>query len=98
VKRRVDAGRLASELAGLPSLDRQMLVKKWQELYGKPPPSGISQQLLLRAISYQLQEQTLGGLKPVTRRFLTQFSGDTKSQFLPGVNNSIKVEMYLFYF
>lgn len=89
MKRRFDVGRLACELASLPSLDRQMLVKKWQELYGKAPPSGISHQLLLRAIAYKIQEQALGGLKPVTRRFLTQFSGDTKSQFLPAQNLKI---------
>jgi hypothetical protein len=86
VRKRFDAGMLVSELAGLPSLDRQMLVRKWQELYGKSPPSGISQQLLLRAISYKLQEQTVGGLKPATRRFLVRFSGNGKSQSLPTHN------------
>ncbi len=83
MRKRFDAGMLVSELAGLPSLDRQMLVRKWQELYGEPPPSGVSQQLLLRAISYKLQERAVGGLKPATRRFLARFSGNGKSSTLP---------------
>jgi len=78
-----DAGRLAGELAGLPNLDRDMLVKKWNELYGNAPPSGISQQLLIKAIAYTLQEKALGGLKPATRRFLIQFSQNVKSVSLP---------------
>jgi hypothetical protein len=72
MKRRsfTNAGGLASSLTGLPNLDRASLVTQWQILYGSAPPAGISRSLLIRAIAYRLQEQTLGGLKPSLRRFL----------------------------
>lgn len=69
-RRSMDRGGLASELAGLPSLDRQQLLKRWRSLYGVEAPAKISQQLLVRAIAYKLQEQALGGLKPSTRKHL----------------------------
>lgn len=72
MKRSMDAGRLASELAGLSGLDRTALVEQWRSLYGTEPPAYISRSLLIRAIAYRLQENALGGLKPSTRRFLAQ--------------------------
>lgn len=70
MKRLDDTGRLASELAGLPTLDRVALMDRWRELYKTDPPTNISHSLLMRAIAYRLQENTLGGLKSSTRRFL----------------------------
>ena len=70
MKRRIDAGRLASELAGLPTLDRQKLLAKWRAVYGTEPPSRVRDNFLIRAIAYRMQEKALGGLKPATRRFL----------------------------
>lgn len=69
-RRSMDRGGLARELAGLSSLDRQQLLKRWRSLYGVDAPAKISQQLLVRAIAYKLQEQSLGGLKPATRKYL----------------------------
>lgn len=70
-RRSMDREGLASELAGLLRLDREGLLKRWQSLYGVDAPAKISQQLLLRAIAYKLQEQALGGIKPSTRKLLT---------------------------
>lgn len=67
----MDKGGLATELAALPSLDRQQLLKRWRSLYGVDAPAKISQLLLVRAIAYKLQEQALGGLKPATRKYLS---------------------------
>jgi len=86
VKRRIDTGRRASELAGLPDLDRLALVEQWQILYGSAPPAGISRSLLIRAISYCLQEQDLGGLKPSTKRFLEKSSQDNSSRLMPAAS------------
>lgn len=86
MKRRIDNGGLARELADLPNLDRLGLVEQWQILYGSVPPAGISRSLLLRAIAYRLQEQALGGLKPSTKRFLKKSSQDNLSRLLPAAS------------
>ncbi len=80
MKRRVDGGGLASELAGLPNLDRAALVARWHNLYGTEPPHRISQQLLVQAIAYRLQEQEMGGLKPSIRRFLAKAEEDVSNR------------------
>jgi hypothetical protein len=79
MKRRMDGRGLASELAGLPHLDREALLARWHNLYGTEPPYRVSQQLLVQAIAYRLQEQELGGLKPSIRRFLAKAAEDTRN-------------------
>lgn len=80
--------KLASELSGLPALDRRELVEKWQGLYGSEPPAGISNKLLIRAIAHRLQEQAWGGLKPATRHFLEKAAQDNapRQQMLPALS------------
>lgn len=68
---------LANELARLPNLDRSELVDIWQSLHGAPPPANISQPLMLRALTYRLQEKELGGLKAATARYLQEVTRDT---------------------
>lgn len=79
MKRSIDDGGLASKLAGLPSLDRSALLEQWRNIYGIEPPPRISQQLLVQAIAYRLQEQALGGIKPSTRRFLAKAAEETNA-------------------
>jgi hypothetical protein len=75
-----NAGRLASELAGLPDLDRGVLIEKWRTLYGTEPPCGVRNNFLMHAVAYRMQEHALGGLKPATRRFLEKASEDDASR------------------
>lgn len=81
MKRKIDAEKLASELASLPNLDRSALINRWCELYKSEPPAKISQKLLRYAIAYRMQEQALGVLKPATRRILTQIAEGNTSVF-----------------
>jgi hypothetical protein len=76
MKRRLDKEGIASELAGLSSLGRQQLLDKWRTIYGTEPPYKIRNNFLIRAIAYRMQEQAMGGLKPVTRRFLEKILQD----------------------
>ncbi len=71
---------LASELAGLTTLDRIALIEKWRTLYGTEPPSGSQNKFLLHSIAYRMQEQVLGGLKPAARRFLEKAAQDNASR------------------
>lgn len=75
MKRRTNSS-LASDLARLPSLDRAALSAAWQKVYGDEPPRSISQPLMLRALAYRMQAQTLGGLKPSTQRYLMRIVED----------------------
>ena len=75
----LNAGRLASELAGLPALDRRELREKWRTLYGTEPPAGVRNNFLMHAIAHRMQEKALGGLEPVTRRFLEKTAEDHAS-------------------
>ena len=76
----LNAGRLASELAGLPSLDRRALREKWRTLYGTEPPDGVRNNFLMHAIAHRMQEQALGGLKPDTRRYLEKAAESNMTQ------------------
>lgn len=75
----LNARKLASELTGLPALDRRALIERWRTLYSTEPPAGISNSFLMRAIAYRMQEQASGGLKPATRRFLEKAVQDNAS-------------------
>ncbi len=71
-RRAYDTGRLASELVGLPGLNRKQLIERWRDLYGNEPFHAVSQQFMVRAIAYKLQENMLGGHDPSTLRFLAK--------------------------
>ena len=86
MKRSADGGGLASELAGLSSLDHQELLDKWRVVYGTEPPFRIRNNFLIRgAIAYRLQEQALGGLKPATRRYLDKLLQDDTDSHKPSL-------------
>jgi hypothetical protein len=76
----LNAGKLVSELAGLPALDRRALREKWRILYGTEPPRGVRNNFLMHAIAHRMQEQASGGLEPATRRFLEKTSEDNTSR------------------
>lgn len=79
MKPSIDAGRLASDLAGLPGLDRQSLMKRWRQLYEKLPPANSSRTFLVHGIACRMQEQVSGGLKPATRKLLTKIAKEASA-------------------
>ena len=74
---------LAREIGSLSTLGSKALKDKWRTLYGVEPPRQISRTLMLRALAYRIQEKSLGGLKPATRRLLTQFAHDSAAARTP---------------
>lgn len=56
----------------LSELNRDALALLWKKFYCCTPPFKISQQLLLQAVAYKVQEQGTQGLKPAARRYLEQ--------------------------
>ena len=65
-------------IAGLPRAD---LIGRWQQLYRSDPPKGISSQLLIDAITYEMQARQYGGLRPAVVRQLDKIArGDISDQ------------------
>ena len=67
---------LATDLAALEKLSRGALRQRWEDLYGTPCPSRMSNSLMRRAVAYRIQEQALGGLNLATRRRLDRVTAD----------------------
>jgi hypothetical protein len=63
---------LDDQLGELDQLDQAALRAGWVDLFGRPPPRGLSRRLLLYALSYDAQARAYGGLKPFLRRRLLQ--------------------------
>ena len=65
-----DLKSLAAALDDLSLLDSEQLYARWKTLYGSDPPDRLRRPLMVQALAFRIQEQALGGLKPVTRRLL----------------------------
>lgn len=61
---------IAAEVAALSGLSREDLVRHWCIIYNVPPPKGIRQEFMVRAVAWHLQAKRLGGLSAGTRRLL----------------------------
>ncbi len=71
---------LACQIAALPEATSANLKEHWRALYGIEPPLRVSRDLLVRALAYRIQEQTVGGLKPSTRRLLAKVAADVSDR------------------
>jgi len=67
---RAAAEDLAGEIATLNTLEPAALLQKWKALFGTDPSPLLARIFMVRAITYRLQEQRYGGLKPSTQRLL----------------------------
>jgi hypothetical protein len=67
---------IAAELARLSELTIFELRGEWRRLHRMPPPRRISRDLLVRGITHQLQERSLGGLSKSLMRRLEHLDGD----------------------
>ncbi len=60
----------AREIAGLCGLSRDDLIERWVGLHGSPPIKTMTEGLLARGISYELQVRQIGGLTATERKAL----------------------------
>src|SRR5581483_8229163 len=65
---------IETEIAALRTLGIAALKERWQELFRNPAPKYFRREFLIRAIAYQLQVETFGGLSPETKRRLRQIA------------------------
>jgi hypothetical protein len=67
---------LAVDLAALGDFPLNEFSERWSGLYGSACPPGMSRNILVRAIAYQLQERAFGGLDPSARRRFNRAAAD----------------------
>lgn len=71
---------IAAEIARLEGLAIDALREEWRRLHQTPPPKRLSRDILLRGITYMLQENAFGGLSKATLRKLQSFGPVEASQ------------------
>ena len=67
---------IAEAVARLSALTIFELRGEWRRLYRMQPPMRLSRDLLMRGITYELQERLLGGLSKTVARKLEQAKAD----------------------
>ena len=70
---------IAESLAGLSAATIFELRGEWRRLHRAPPPMRLSRDLLLRGITYKLQERPLGGLSKSIIRKLERLNLDSEA-------------------
>lgn len=71
---------IAVEILRLESLALDRLREEWRRLHQTPPPKRLSRDLLLRGITYKMQENTFGGL---SKAILRKLQTSVPSEVLP---------------
>ncbi len=61
---------IAAEIIRLDSLPLDRLREQWRRLHQTPPPKRLSRDILLRGITYKMQENAFGGLSMAILRKL----------------------------
>ncbi|MBY0558538.1 DUF2924 domain-containing protein [Hyphomicrobium sp.] len=88
---------IAAELSRLEALTNFELRGEWRRLQGMQPPKSLSRDLLLRGITYKIQERAFGGLsKSIVRKLSGATSGalldaDPKAPCVKAIRISVKV-------
>jgi len=65
---------LDERLARLKNLPLEKLRAEWRSLLGTAPPACRSREVLRQLLAWRIQEKTLGGLSPASRRRLRQLA------------------------
>jgi hypothetical protein len=76
------------EIAGLPDRSTQELRLAWREFHRAGPPLGLSRDLLIRALAYDLQQRARGGPSAALRRRLQTLAAASEKGALavdPGI-------------
>ena len=84
--RKPDARDFEAEVAGLLDRSTPELRLAWHEFHRAGPPLGLSRDLLIRALAYELQQQVHGGPRLALRRRLQSLAGASeKGSVDPGL-------------
>ena len=86
--RNPDPSDVEAEVAGLLDRSTPELRLAWHEFHHARPPSGLSRDLLIRALANQLQERSYGGVSRALRRRLQSLAGASEKATMavdPGI-------------
>jgi hypothetical protein len=83
---------IAETLARLSAATIFELRGEWRRLHRAPPPRRLSRDLLMRGITYKLQERLLGGLSQSLLRRLGRLNGESKASEAPKPAPSISLK------
>jgi hypothetical protein len=76
----------AAEIARVESLGIDELRQEWRRLHQTPPPNRLSRDILLRGITYKLQERAFGGLSKAALRKLRASAARRQARRRPPVS------------
>lgn len=76
--RAIDQGQIEQKLVAITGLSRSDLIARWEAVYGRRPPKGISRRLLEYSAAFTIQVNTFGGIKLSVRRKLDRSVGEGK--------------------
>ncbi len=77
---------IETEIAALENLPIKELRKRWRRYHKTEAPTGLSRDLLVRAIAYKIQERMHGGLPASVKRRLRTLAGQQESGDSGGFN------------
>ena len=86
-QQRTDPAAIEAEIARIRSLALDALQRRWQAVFGRTPPAGVSKDLLGRMSAWRMQEQAFGGLDRESLRFLDSLArhdGSPRRHLKPG--------------
>ena len=67
-------------VSGIDALSRAELGERFEKLFGRLAPKGMSRPLLLRVVAYRIQEDDMGGPNRALQRRLTKLAGELKAK------------------
>jgi hypothetical protein len=71
---------IAAEIIRLENLTLDRLREEWRRLHQRPPPKRLSRDILLRGITYKMQEKAFGGLsRAILRKLQTSAPAEALS-------------------
>jgi hypothetical protein len=71
---------IAQEIDTLSALSLSNVRQKWHEVFGKSPPSTLTQDLMVRQLAWRLQEEAFGGHDRETLKLLEAYGRQDASK------------------
>lgn len=65
---------ITTAIGEIEQLGRPDLLARWRAVFGRPAPAKVSRELLIRALTYDVQAKAYGGLSPATRAKLIRLA------------------------
>ena len=91
-RRERDEAALEAEIARLPDLGHDELRKRWKLLFGRPAPKSLRRKFMARAVAYQMQVATYGGLSAATKRRLREIANAISNGDRTGVLSGVQIK------